>query len=412
MSWRKRVRPKVKLNRDQGSGVRDQGSAEGSTGRGFIPPKNGNSCTFRILTIAVLLLIMGGVGSPLAALDPYWERKMVQGIEWLMVEPLVNINTISESTEEYNRFIEQMKTLPAWLEEPTDFEEIKEKIPSFERGLLVDLQLLNQEKIPSLGIFNTTWTSYFVEELNLGEVENILGRIRRSLNGKERDRTENICRSCVRELKELLDEAPTFTREFQATFPYARNREAVYRGNRLVAGLIEHYKDFRALHIHSLSADPQYSLRFAGHREIGGDVQVEPSYTFVLDSRPSSISPAWEALKVPSHPQGPKFAAYYSLEGFAGAGGLIESLTWALLAFDSPEAARAFWEGEKGFQRGDEREFFYLSLEKISWEGPKGRYRTWGTILGPYILLIAPRENQAPVGEEIDYLFGRVVRPY
>lgn len=363
------------------------------------------------LAIAVLLVILGGMDSPRAALDSYWEQKIVRGIEEWMVKPLLDLKGIERSSEEYNRFVQQLRLLPAWLEDPDDPEEIKKKIPAFEKDLLAALQTLNQKKIRSLGIFNTTWTDLLVDEVNTREAENLLGRIRGSLDGKQRDRVEMVCRSCVKELKDLLSEAPVFTRQFQSTFPYARGHEAVYRGDRLVAGLIEHYKDFRAVRIRSISDDSRYSFRFAGHREIEGDGRPEPSYTFVLDPPPLSIHPAWEALGIPSRPPGSKFVAYYSLEGLAEGKGKVESLTWALLAFDTPEAARKFWTEEKKLKKQGPREFTYLSLEGVSWSGSRGRHHAWGNVMGSYLLLIQAKENAGWGGEEIEYLFGRLIRP-
>lgn len=367
---------------------------------------------FSPLAIALFIVAFWGTGSPLAALDAYWEEKLVKGIEGWMVRPLFDLKEIPKRSEEYNQFVKRVKILPDWLEKPTDLDQIKRRLPPFEQALLSDLKVYNEQKIPSLGIFNTQWTEVLADPINLKEVENIFRRIYQSLNGeqKQKDLTEKVCRACVKELEAMLGEIPLFTQEFRASFSYGRGQEATYRGNRLVAGLIEHYKDFHAVEIQAFSQDHRSLVSFAGHRVIEGNASPEPNYAFSLDPPPASLHPAWKALELRPSPQGLRFVGYFSLKGSHGQE-KRKDLTCALLAFDRKEEAQKFWKEGKKIQREGTKEFAYLTLERVSWQGAKGRHSTYGSPFGPYILLVQPHGDPGKGGEEVNYLLGRLVQP-
>lgn len=362
--------------------------------------------------IALLIVAFWGASSPLYALDAYWEEKMVEGIKGWMVRPLFDLKEISKRSEEYNQFVKRVKVLPDWLENPTDLDQVKRRLPSFEQALLRDLKLFNEQKIPSLGIFNTRWMEVLADPVNLKELGNIFRRINQSLNSGQKlnARAEKVCKACVKELKNLLGGIPLFTQEFHATFSYGRGQEATYRGNRLVAGLIEHYKDFDTVELQAFSQDHQSPLSFAGHRVVEGNANVEASYAFLLDPAPASPRPAWKALELTPSPQGVKLIGYFSLKGFSGRE-KGKDLSWALLAFDRKEEAQKFWMEGKKIQREGVKEFTYLTLERISWRGAGGRHFAYGGLFGPYILLVQTQGNREMGGEEVDYLLGRLVRP-
>lgn len=363
--------------------------------------------------MALFILALWGTRSPLYALDAYWEEKLVKGIEGWMVRPLFELKEISKTSGEYNQFMKRVKSLPEWLEKnPVDLDQVKRRLPPFEQALLRDLKVYNEQKIPSLGIFNTQWTEVLANPVNLKEVENIFRRINQSVNGKQKkkDQAEKVCGTCVKELKELLGELPLFTQEFKSTFSYGRGQEATYRGNRLVAGLIEHYKDFHTVELQAFSQDHQSLVSFAGHRVIEGNASAEPSYAFSLDPPPASVHPAWKALEPIPSSQGLKFISYFSLKGFDKRD-KGKDLAWALLVFDRKEEAQKFWKEGKKIQRKGEKEFAYLTLERISWQGAKSKPSVYGGPFGPYILLVQTQGNRGTGEEEVDYLLGRLTRP-
>lgn len=372
------------------------------------------------------------------SLEPFWERKITRGIESYLIKPVQDLLYLNRHAKEYNGLVKRLQEIPAWLDKPGDLEEVRDKLSDYQEELIRAITILNKEKIPRLGIFNTTWTGVLVEEINQREVQNIFDLINRSLEEyrvqNQAGRPEKVCLACIEKLKHLLKAIPSFTPELKTTFSYARNREAIYQGNRLVAGLIEHFRDFNRVNIWWDSQGPAYSIHIAAQRKIIWSSSEQPGYHFLLGISQEGLEPAWKALNIsqgfrnspggefitektkPAH-SAIKSVGYYSLKSLGDQESQKE-ISFALLSFEREKSAKEFWTragpAAKIQRHGDREEFENIILEKLSWSGQGIGYYAYGDRFGSYIILAQPRrdawaENGSEEYQIIRYLAHKLI---
>jgi hypothetical protein len=391
-------------------------------------------------TLLILVLVaFWGTGALADSLDPFWEGKITRGIESYLIKPIQDFLDLPKNESEYNRLVKVLREIPVWLDKPGDLEEVRVKMVDYQKDIIETISRLNQEKIPHLGIFNTTWTGILVEEINQREIENIFNLINRSLEEyrtlDQTVRPEKVCMACIEKLKSLLKTIPAFTPEFKTTLSYARNRDAIYQGSRLVAGFIEHFGDFNIVNIRWDSQDPASAVRVASQREIRWDSAEQPSFQFVIKQPPEKLTPAWEALGIfPEYTNtlgegeasgetraanaAPKSVGYYYLKSY-GDQESQKAIRWALLSFETERDSKEFWANGSARvsikRHGEKEDFDYLTLEKLSWMGRNNGFFAYGGRYGSYVLLAQPGKGSwVEKGTEehqiIKYLAHRLTR--
>ncbi|MDP6560184.1 MAG: MMPL family transporter, partial [Candidatus Binatia bacterium] len=341
------------------------------------------------------------------------EAALIEGIERWLVRPIEEYRALPQRSEDYNALLTDLQDLPDWLLQARDLEAVREKLSAYEQKLMTTLDELNT-RILRLGIYNTQWYDRFVHLIDLDSATHLLDAIRVSLSGHNegREKTkawrQRICRNCIAKLREFLLTLPRFTEEFEAGWSYMIGKEATYSGDRVIAALALHFREFNRISIRSLSPDPEASFSISGEREILLGGRQHPDYRFRRD--PPPIFPDSDPVLSPWLPFLGKEVQRIETYRFNGWGDedRTQELRCLLLVFQDAGAGQAFLQTGKaglailGAGSGEVPEI--LELERIRWGNAERDYNSYARRAGKYLLIIRPWKGEPGEVESMAYL--------